>query len=47
VHYSSEYREFGGITVPTRRRVCVRNPDGFPVLDSVPVTVDITDAAFS
>jgi hypothetical protein len=32
--------------VPTRR-VYVRNPDGSPVLDSVSVAVDITDAAFS
>jgi hypothetical protein len=26
-HYVSEYREFGGITFPTRRRVHRRNPD--------------------
>ena len=30
VHYPSEYREFDGIMVPTRRRVYVRNPDGSP-----------------
>ena len=35
VHYPSEYREFDGIMVPTRRRVYVRNPDGSPLLNSV------------
>jgi hypothetical protein len=47
VHYPSEYREFDGIMVPTRRRVYVRNPDGSPVLDSVSVAIDVTDATFS
>ena len=47
MHYPSEYREFGGIMVPTRRRVYVRNPDGSAVLDSVSVAVDITDVTFS
>src|SRR5439155_24440709 len=28
VHYPSCYREFGGIMVPTRRRVYPRGPDG-------------------
>ena len=36
-------RDYG----PDPPPVCVRNPDGSPVLDSVPVTVDITDAALS
>ena len=30
VHYPSQYREFDGIMVPTRRRVYVRRPDGPP-----------------
>lgn len=47
VHYPSEYREFDGIMVPTRRRIHVRNPDGSPVLDSVSIAIDVTDAAFS
>jgi hypothetical protein len=47
VHYPSEYREFGGIMVPTRRRVYVRNPDGSPVRELVSVAVDITDVTFS
>jgi hypothetical protein len=47
VHYPSEYREFDGIMVPTRRRVYVRNPDGSPVRDPVSVAIDVTDATFS
>ena len=47
VHYPSDYREFDGIMVPTRRRVYVRNPDGSPVLDSVSIAVDVTDVTFS
>jgi hypothetical protein len=46
VHYPSEYREFDGIMVPTRRRVYVRNPDGSPALDSVSVAIDVAEAAF-
>jgi len=46
VHYPSEYREFDGIMVPTRRRVYVRNPDGTPVRDSVSIAVDIADVTF-
>jgi hypothetical protein len=46
-HYPSEYREFDGIMVPTRRRVYVRNPDGSLVLNPVSVAIDVTDATFS
>lgn len=42
VHYPSEYREFDGVMVPTRRRVYVRNPDGSPVRDSVSIAIDVT-----
>jgi hypothetical protein len=47
VHYPSQYREFGGIMVPTRRRVYVRRPDGSPVLDPVSVAIDVADVTFS
>jgi hypothetical protein len=33
--------------VPTRRRVYVRNPDGSPIRDSVPIAVDVTNVTFS
>lgn len=47
VHYPSNYREFGGIMVPTRRRVYVRNPDGSPALESVSIVVDVGKVTFS
>jgi len=47
VNDPSEYREFDGIMVPTRRRVYVRNPDGSPVLDPVSIAIDVTDVTFS
>jgi hypothetical protein len=31
VNYPSQYREFDGIMIPTRRRVYVRRPDGTPL----------------
>lgn len=27
-YYTSEHHDFGGLTVPTRRRVLIRNEDG-------------------
>jgi hypothetical protein len=47
VHYPSDYSEFDGIMVPTRRRVYVRNPDGSPQRDSVSVAIDVTDVTFA
>ena len=47
VHYPSEYRQFDGIMVPTRRRVYVRKPDGSPARDSVSVAIEITNVTFS
>jgi hypothetical protein len=47
VHYPSEYREFDGIMVPTRRRVYVRNADGSPARDSVSVAIDVSNVAFT
>ncbi len=46
VHYPSEYREFDGIMVPTRRRAFVRKPDGSPALESTSVAIDVTRVAF-
>ena len=47
VHYPSEYREFGGIMVPTKRRVYVRNPDGSPQLESTSIAIEFSDVTFS
>ena len=46
VDYPSEYREFDGIMVATRRRVHVRNPDGAPVRDTVAVAIEVSDVTF-
>ena len=46
VHYPSRYRVFDGIVVPTRRRVYVRSPDGYPLLDSVSVAIDVSGVTF-
>jgi hypothetical protein len=46
VHYPSRYRVFDGIKVPTRRRVYLRDPDGYPLLDSVSVAIDVDDVSF-
>jgi hypothetical protein len=39
-HYLSDYRDYDGIKIPTRRRAYVRNPDGTPV-DAIGVAIDI------
>jgi hypothetical protein len=45
-HYLSEYRDFDGIKIPTRRRAYRRNADGIPVTDGVGVAIDIADIRF-
>jgi hypothetical protein len=47
VHYPCEYRDFGGIMVPTRRTVYVRKPDGSPVRESVSIAIEVKDITFS
>jgi hypothetical protein len=46
VHYPSEYREVGGIMVPTKRRVYPRNDDGTPNLDLLFVSIDLDGITF-
>lgn len=45
-HYPSEYREFDGIMVPTRRRVFRRGEDGTVSRDTALVTIDIESVLF-
>ena len=47
VHYPSEYREFDGLLVPTRRRVHVRDPDGSPQRQAVWLAIDVSDVRFT
>ena len=46
-HYTSEYRDFDGIKVPTRRRAYRRNADGTPMADGPGVAIDIADIRLS
>jgi hypothetical protein len=45
-HYVSELKPFSGITVPTKRRVFARAPDGKAVLDPLMVSIDLSDIEF-
>ncbi|MFJ8009933.1 hypothetical protein [Streptomyces fagopyri] len=45
-HYPSEYREFDGIMVPTRRRVFRRAEDGTVSRDAELVTIDVESVLF-
>jgi hypothetical protein len=46
-HYTSEYRDFDGIKIPTKRRAYRRNADGTPMTDGVGVAIDIADIKLS
>jgi hypothetical protein len=45
-HYTSEHREFDGITVPTRRRVYLIGEDGTVMKESLIVSIDLDDVTF-
>jgi len=44
---TSQYREAGGIRLPTRRRAYTRGPDRRPILDMLMVYIDISEVNFS
>ena len=44
---TSEYREAGGIWLPTRRRAYTRGADRRPILDMLMVYIDISEVEFS
>jgi hypothetical protein len=44
---TSEYREAGGIRLPTRRRAYTRGADRRPILDMLMVYIDISDVKFT
>jgi hypothetical protein len=46
-HYTSEYREFDGIMVPTRRRVYPVDAEGNVANEPFLVTIDLDSIAFS
>jgi hypothetical protein len=41
-HETDEHRTFDGLVFPTRRRVCVRRPDGTADRSFAPITIDVT-----
>jgi hypothetical protein len=42
-HYLSDYRDFGGLKIATKRRAHRRNPDGTAVPEAIAVAIDIAD----
>jgi hypothetical protein len=45
-HYVYEYKDVSGIMIPTKRRVFPRQPDNTPVLDSLLISIDLSDIRF-
>jgi hypothetical protein len=46
-HYLSDYRDFGGLKIATKRRAHRRNPDGTAVPGLIAVAIDIADIRLS
>jgi hypothetical protein len=46
-HYVSDYQDVTGIMLPTKRRVFIRQPDNTPALDSVVISIDLSDIRFA
>jgi len=46
-HYVSDYHDISGIMLPTKRRVFMRQPDNTPALDSVVISIDLSDIRFA
>jgi hypothetical protein len=46
-HYASDYRDFDGIKIATRRRAYRRNPDGAALTNFIAVAIDIADIRLS
>jgi len=45
-NYSTNYREFQGIKMPTTRRVCAYDADGRKVPEPLLVSIDIQSISF-
>jgi hypothetical protein len=46
-HYTSEYRDFDGIKISTKRRAYRRNADDTPMQNGIGVAIDIADIRLS
>jgi hypothetical protein len=46
-HYTSEHRDFGGLIVPTRRRIFIRNDEGVADQSFCPIHLDVGEIRLS
>jgi hypothetical protein len=46
-HYTSEYQDFDGVRIATKRRAYRRRADGTAVTEGVAVAIDIADIRLS
>jgi hypothetical protein len=46
-HYVSDYKDVSGIMLPTERRVFICQPDNTPALDTLVISVDLSDIRFA
>ncbi len=46
-HYVSAYQDVSGIMLPTKRRAFMRQPDNTPALDSLVISIDLSDIRFA
>jgi hypothetical protein len=46
-HYVSDYRDVSGIMLPTKRRVFIRQPDNTPALDTLVISIDLSEIHFA
>jgi hypothetical protein len=46
-HYTSEYRDFDGVRIATKRRAYRRSADGTAITEGVVVAIDIADIRLS
>jgi hypothetical protein len=46
-HYTSEHHDFGGLIVPTRRRVLIRNGEGVADQSFCPILLDVSEVQFN
>jgi hypothetical protein len=44
---NSDYVEASGIVLPTKRRAYTRGPDRRPILDTLMVSIDISNVSFT
>jgi hypothetical protein len=46
-HYVSAYQDVSGLLIPTKRRVFARQPDNTPALDTLVISIDLSEIRFT